>query len=141
MTKSSINLQDSFLNQVRKENTEITMVLLDGTRLNGHVRGFDNFTVVVHEHGNQHLIYKHAIAHIIQKKPTNQAPSTRDQDAAPRGAGAPRPAAESDGSGSTTHHPPKQHRDRTPREPREGAKSSPPADKFNTIDLTNLKSE
>ena len=62
MAKGMVNLQDSFLNQVRKDNTEIEMVLLDGTHLTGAVRGFDNFTVVVNAQGNQHLVYKHAVA-------------------------------------------------------------------------------
>ena len=69
MAKGMVNLQDSFLNQVRKDNTEIEMVLLDGTRLTGAVRGFDNFTVVVNAQGNQHLVYKHAIAQIIGRRP------------------------------------------------------------------------
>ncbi len=69
MTKTGMNLQDSFLNQVRKDNTEIKLTLLDSTSLIGYVRGFDNFTVILHAHGAQHLIYKHAIAQIIQKRP------------------------------------------------------------------------
>ncbi len=68
MAKSVMNLQDSFLNQVRKENTEITMVMLDGSKLSGNVRGFDNFTVIMHAQGAQHLIYKHAIAQITARR-------------------------------------------------------------------------
>lgn len=71
MTKSGMNLQDSFLNQVRKENTEIMLMLLDGTRLNGYVRGFDNFTVIMNVRGSQHLIYKHAIAQIVSRRITH----------------------------------------------------------------------
>jgi host factor-I protein len=75
MAKSSINLQDSFLNQVRKDNAEIKLVLIDGTNLSGHVRGFDNFTVVLASRGSQHLIYKHAIAQIISRR----TPMKRDE--------------------------------------------------------------
>lgn len=65
MARTTMNLQDGFLNQVRKENTEIKMVLLDGSELVGQVRGFDNFTVIVASQATQHLVYKHAIAQII----------------------------------------------------------------------------
>lgn len=68
MAKNSINLQDSFLNQVRKDNVEIQLVLLDGSTLVGHVRGFDNFTVIVNGPQAQHLIYKHAIAHVVSQR-------------------------------------------------------------------------
>lgn len=65
MARTTMNLQDGFLNQVRKENTEIKMILLDGAELVGWVRGFDNFTVIVASQSTQHLVYKHAIAQVI----------------------------------------------------------------------------
>lgn len=68
MAKSSMNLQDSFLNQVRKDNQEIKMILLDGTTLVGTVRGFDSFTVILSSRGMQHLVYKHAIAQIVSRR-------------------------------------------------------------------------
>ncbi len=67
-----MNLQDGFLNQVRKENTEIKLVLLDGSELVGWVRGFDNFTVIVASQLTQHLIYKHAIAQIVIPRATGR---------------------------------------------------------------------
>lgn len=72
MAKSSMNLQDSFLNQVRKDNVEIKMILLDGTTLVGTVRGFDAFTVILSSRGMQHLIYKHAIAQVISRRLANR---------------------------------------------------------------------
>ena len=73
MTKQSINLQDSFLNQVRKENTEVKVLLLDGTSLRGIIKGFDNFTIILHSSNSQHLIYKHAIAQMVnQRKPVRR---------------------------------------------------------------------
>lgn len=93
MTKSGMNLQDSFLNQVRKENTEIMLMLLDGTRLNGFVRGFDNFTVIMNVRGAQHLIYKHAIAQIVSRRITHEGEREGGQPGAPQegaeGQGAP----------------------------------------------------
>lgn len=66
--KSNINLQDAFLNKVRKENIGITIYLINGYQLKGHVMGFDNYTVVLACDGIQQLIYKHAISTIIPSK-------------------------------------------------------------------------
>jgi len=68
MVKPSVNLQDSFLNQVRKENSEVSIILLGGNEMTGLVRGFDNFTVILNVKGQPHLIYKHAIAEIVSSK-------------------------------------------------------------------------
>lgn len=68
MNKPSMNLQDSFLNQVRKDNQEIKIRFMDGSELSGLVRGFDNFTVILGVKEGQHLVYKHAIAQVISPK-------------------------------------------------------------------------
>lgn len=57
-----LNLQDTFLNQVRKENIAITMFLVNGFQLKGYVKGFDNFIVFLEVDGRQQMIYKHAIS-------------------------------------------------------------------------------
>ena len=72
MAKASLNLQDSFLNQVRKENQDVRIVLTSGQEMTGQVRGFDNFTVVLHDKNQQHLIYKHAIAQIVLRRRTSR---------------------------------------------------------------------
>lgn len=69
--KSQINLQDVFLNQVRKEKTTITVFLLSGFQIKGIVTGFDNYVVVIDSEGKQELIYKHAISTIIPSHPVN----------------------------------------------------------------------
>lgn len=79
MSKVSMNLQDSFLNQVRKEGTEIKMVLIDGTTLTGTVKGFDNFTVIMNSRGAQHLIYKHAIAQLIWRRAATRREQPTDE--------------------------------------------------------------
>lgn len=69
MSKTAMNLQDSFLNQVRRENSEVRVLLVNGTVLRGVVRGFDNFTVILNSrNGRQHLIYKHAIAQLVNQR-------------------------------------------------------------------------
>lgn len=71
MNKSNINLQDVFLNQVRKEHIAVTIYLTNGFQLKGMVKGFDNFTVVLDTDGRQQLVYKHAISTISPMKMVN----------------------------------------------------------------------
>jgi host factor-I protein len=71
MNKISINLQDVFLNQVRKDKLAVTIYMTNGFQLKGHVKGFDNFTVVLDSDGKQQLIYKHAISTVSPVKPVN----------------------------------------------------------------------
>ncbi len=68
VNKNNINLQDVFLNQVRKEHIPVTIYLTNGFQLKGTVKGFDNFTVVLDSEGRQQLIYKHAISTISPMK-------------------------------------------------------------------------
>jgi host factor-I protein len=69
MPAKVINLQDSFLNQVRKENVAVIIHLVNGFQLKGFVKGFDNFTVILDSAGKQQLVYKHAISTIMPAKP------------------------------------------------------------------------
>lgn len=58
----SINIQDNFLNQLRKENIPVTVYLTNGFQIRGVVKAFDNFTIIVDSEGKQQMIYKHAIS-------------------------------------------------------------------------------
>lgn len=69
MTAKTINLQDSFLNQARKENVGVIIHLVNGFQIKGNVRGFDNFTVIIDSMGKQQLVYKHAISTITPQRP------------------------------------------------------------------------
>ena len=69
MNKSPINLQDTFLNQVRKENLPVTIYLVNGFQLKGLIKGFDNFTVVIEFEGRQQMVYKHAISTVMPIRP------------------------------------------------------------------------
>ncbi|MGE5598889.1 MAG: RNA chaperone Hfq [Bacteroidota bacterium] len=73
MNKQAINLQDGFLNQVRKDSIPVTIFLINGFQLRGLVRGFDNFTVILDNEGKQEMVYKHAISTIIPAKPALEA--------------------------------------------------------------------
>ncbi|NMA68818.1 MAG: RNA chaperone Hfq [Desulfitobacterium sp.] len=76
MNKSPINLQDTFLNQIRKENIPVTIYLVNGFQLKGLIRGFDNFTVVIEFEGKQQMVYKHAISTVMPMRPVNLLSST-----------------------------------------------------------------
>jgi host factor-I protein len=69
----AINLQDMFLNQVRKEGIGVTIYLTNSVQLRGQVRGFDAFTVLLDAPGKPtQLVYKHAVASIVPAKPVGQ---------------------------------------------------------------------
>lgn len=73
-TKTTVNLQDSFLNQIRRESIPATVYLMNGFQLRGVVKGFDNFTVLLDSEGKQMLVYKHAISTITPVRPINISP-------------------------------------------------------------------
>jgi host factor-I protein len=62
-----LNLQDNYLNQLRKEKIPVVIYLTNGVRLKGFIKGFDNFVILLKENA-QSLIYKHAISTIVPEK-------------------------------------------------------------------------
>ncbi|ARU40333.1 RNA chaperone Hfq [bacterium] len=76
----AINLQDMFLNQVRKEGIQVTIYLMGGVQLRGSVKGFDAFTVLLDSPGKPtQLVYKHAITSVVPSKQVGQ----RDEEDTP----------------------------------------------------------
>jgi host factor-I protein len=63
------NLQDTFLNSVRKSKTPLTIFLVNGVKLQGVVSWFDNFCVLLRRDGQSQLVYKHAISTIMPAQP------------------------------------------------------------------------
>lgn len=63
------NLQDVFLNTVRKGKTPLTIFLVNGVKLQGVVTWFDNFCVLLRREGQIQLVYKHAISTIMPSQP------------------------------------------------------------------------
>jgi host factor-I protein len=63
------NIQDVFLNHVRREKLTVTIRMMDGTELEGRIKNFDRFSVVLDHAGADHMIFKHAIAAIRTPKP------------------------------------------------------------------------
>lgn len=66
--KTAINIQDQFLNQLRKDGTNVTVFLLNGFQIRGQIKGFDNFTVLFECEGKQQLVFKHAISTFAPQK-------------------------------------------------------------------------
>lgn len=64
----SINLQDVFLNQARKDKIPVTVFLTNGYQFKGMVKGFDSYVVILDCDGKQYLVFKHAISTIIPYK-------------------------------------------------------------------------
>ncbi|MGD8191132.1 RNA chaperone Hfq [Brevibacillus ginsengisoli] len=69
--KQSINIQDTFLNHLRKENIAVTIYLVNGFQLRGYIKAFDNFTIVIDSEGKQQLVYKHAISTFTPQRPVS----------------------------------------------------------------------
>src|SRR5688572_33267350 len=62
------NIQDAFLNTVRREKTTVIIYLLNGAKLTGRIRSFDKFSVLLESGSHEQLIFKHAISTISQNK-------------------------------------------------------------------------
>lgn len=62
------NIQDAFLNTVRREKTSVTVYLLNGAKLTGRIRSFDKFSVLLETGSQEQLIFKHAISTISQTR-------------------------------------------------------------------------
>ena len=67
--EKSQNVQDVFLNHVRKNKTPVTVFLVNGVKLQGIITWFDNFSVLLRRDGQAQLIYKHAISTIMPSQP------------------------------------------------------------------------
>ncbi|RMF09149.1 MAG: RNA chaperone Hfq [Alphaproteobacteria bacterium] len=69
MSEKSHNLQDVFLNNVRKNKTPVTVFLVNGVKLQGIITWFDNFCVLLRRDGSSQLVYKHAISTVMPAHP------------------------------------------------------------------------
>ncbi len=67
----SQNVQEIFLNSIRKEKTPVTVFLINGVKLQGIVTWFDNFSLLLKREAHVQLVYKHAISTIMPTEPVN----------------------------------------------------------------------
>jgi host factor-I protein len=79
----SQNIQDVFLNTLRKEKVPVTIFLTSGVKLQGNISGFDNFCVVLRRSPQVQLVYKHAIATIVPAQSISLYKGDDEGDAAP----------------------------------------------------------
>ena len=68
MEKPAQNIQDSFLNNARKEKMAITIYLLSGVKLSGRIRSFDKYCLVLETSNQEQLIFKHAISTVVMQR-------------------------------------------------------------------------
>lgn len=78
MSEKSQNVQDVFLNSVRKQKIPVTVFLCNGVKLQGSITWFDNFSVLLRREGQVQLVYKHAISTIMPSGPLKLDDDTVD---------------------------------------------------------------
>ena len=71
MASEKTNVQDVFLNHVRKNKAPVTVFLVNGVKLQGMISGFDNFCVLLRRDSHIQLVYKHAISTVMPSQPIN----------------------------------------------------------------------
>ena len=67
--KPAQNIQDTFLNTVRKDKSPITIYLVSGVKLTGKIRSFDKYSVLLENNSQEQLIFKHAISTVVSGRP------------------------------------------------------------------------
>jgi host factor-I protein len=90
--KPAQNIQDTFLNTVRKDKSPITIYLVSGVKLTGKIRSFDKYSVLLENNAQEQLIFKHAISTVVSGR---GVPHMEGQVA-----GKPEPRAQSGPSGA-----------------------------------------
>ncbi|MGH8459754.1 MAG: RNA chaperone Hfq [Nevskiales bacterium] len=85
--KPAQNIQDSFLNNARKERSTVTLYLVSGVKLTGRIRSFDKYSLVLESNHQEQLIFKHAIS-------TVALPRAHAAEGKPAAAASPPPPAE-----------------------------------------------
>ena len=84
--EKSQNVQDVFLNHVRKSKTPVTIFLVNGVKLQGIITWFDNFSVLLRRDGHTQLVYKHAISTVMPGAPIQLFDATAAAQGAAQGA-------------------------------------------------------
>ena len=93
MEKPAQNIQDSFLNNARKDKIVLTIYLMSGVKLSGRIKSFDKYSLVLETNNQEQLIFKHAISTVVTQKPVHtyagSAPAAVQSSAAVGVPGAP----------------------------------------------------
>jgi len=92
MDKPAQNIQDSFLNNARKEKGVVTIYLLSGVKLSGRIKSFDKYSLVMETNNQEQLIFKHAISTVVTQRPVH-TPAMAHTSAVGASAGASMPGS------------------------------------------------
>lgn len=82
MDKPAQNIQDSFLNNARKDKGVVTIYLLSGVKLTGRIRSFDKYSLVMETNNQEQLIFKHAISTVVTQRMSSSYSSPAPQSTA-----------------------------------------------------------
>jgi host factor-I protein len=96
MEKPAQNIQDSFLNNARKDKILLTIYLMSGVKLSGRIKSFDKYSLVLETNNQEQLIFKHAISTVVTQKLPHYAGAAGSPAAAATPATAPAAAAPPD---------------------------------------------
>ena len=92
MEKPAQNIQDSFLNNARKDKVVLTIYLMSGVKLSGRIKSFDKYSLVLETNNQEQLIFKHAVSTVVTQK-TSHSYNSGSQAAASGVSGGTAPAA------------------------------------------------
>ena len=92
MEKPAQNIQDSFLNNARKDKVVLTIYLMSGVKLSGRIKSFDKYSLVLETNNQEQLIFKHAVSTVVTQRPAHSYAA--NSQAATQNAGMAAPAQE-----------------------------------------------
>ena len=99
-SKPAQNIQDTFLNTVRKDKSPITIYLVSGVKLTGKIRSFDKYSVLLENNSQEQLIFKHAISTVVSGRAGSHVDLRSDSRSEAR-----EPRSEPRGHSPLVHHP------------------------------------
>jgi host factor-I protein len=94
MDKPAQNIQDSFLNNARRDKVVLTIYLMSGVKLSGRIKSFDKYSLVLETNNQEQLIFKHAVSTVVTQKTSHSyvsspAPAAHNNASAVNAPGAP----------------------------------------------------
>ena len=93
MEKQAQNIQDSFLNNARKDKLSLTIYLMSGVKLSGRIKSFDKYSLVLETNNQEQLIFKHAISTVVTQKGSHSYSASGSSTAVASGVNAALPSA------------------------------------------------
>ena len=93
MEKPAQNIQDSFLNNARKDKIVLTIYLMSGVKLSGRIKSFDKYSLVLETNNQEQLIFKHAISTVVTLKTAHSYTGSPQSASQNSGSAAAQPAA------------------------------------------------